>query len=370
MVWMTVGSTMALPTYSKSRINKAGEQILLGGIDEDANLVIDSWRNGHNLPLFICYENLKRIYGDNEDVIVVQRSKRLDSITKKIDRQRNMKLCRMQDIAGCRIILKDMVHLAEVVKDIKSNQIISDYVSEHPKLVKIDDYILEPKLSGYRSVHMIMNFSREIYTMTNSRWPIYDDVKVEIQIRTYLQHLWSTALETTGLFFNQNLKAGDGDKSILNYFAIVSDLFSFEECTPRVTTKNKEQLVEELRSAESKLLLLDRLSAIRVAVERYESFNFMDGDGYSLLKLNYYTHRLKLQHFKVEEENLAVHLYHIYELEKTDYTDVVLVRSANMKELKEAYPNYFSDVEDFIIRVGTYLDSKYRENYSKRVARG
>ena len=91
------------------------------------------------------------------------------------------------------------------------------------ELVKVNDYILSPKKSGYRSLHLIYKFktdtpSKEVY----NRYPML----IELQFRTHLQHIWATALETIGLFTNQALKSGQGSKEILRFFVLVSSLFA------------------------------------------------------------------------------------------------------------------------------------------------
>lgn len=55
--------------------------------------------------------------------------------------------------------------------------------------VGMDDYISTPKESGYRSLHLK-------YKNKNKYRPDYDGLQIEIQLRTKLQHIWATAVET------------------------------------------------------------------------------------------------------------------------------------------------------------------------------
>lgn len=82
--------------YSKSEINKAGSIIvdpISSKEDRDNTLIIlNNWRAAYAYPLQVICSNLRL---RNPDVIVVQRLKRLESITGKIKRFPDMNLYRM-----------------------------------------------------------------------------------------------------------------------------------------------------------------------------------------------------------------------------------------------------------------------------------
>lgn len=79
--------------YTQRQVNDAGKVVCL----EEATLeekehaveIIDNWRAAHAYPLQIFYMHLHRITKGTDDVIVVQRLKRLDSILKKEDRTKS-----------------------------------------------------------------------------------------------------------------------------------------------------------------------------------------------------------------------------------------------------------------------------------------
>ena len=58
------------------------------------------------------------------------------------------------------------------------------------KIIKFNDYVENPKDSGYRSIHYVYKYS--------SKADKYNGLKIELQIRTKLQHNWATAVETAG----------------------------------------------------------------------------------------------------------------------------------------------------------------------------
>ena len=72
-----------------------------------------------------------------------------------------------------------------------------------------------------------------IYKYKNNQHPQYDGLRLELQIRTKLQHIWATAVETMGTFLGQALKSRQGDKAWIDFFAETSSAFALmENCNP------------------------------------------------------------------------------------------------------------------------------------------
>ncbi len=67
-------------------------------------------------------------------------------------------------------------------------------------LAQKDDYIEHPKESGYHGIHLIYQYRSDKRTDNNS-------LKIEVQLRSQLQHAWATAVETVGTFVQQALKS-------------------------------------------------------------------------------------------------------------------------------------------------------------------
>ena len=55
-------------------------------------------------------------------------------------------------------------------------------------------------------------FNRTVLRYKNKLVPHHDDLRIEMQIRTKLQHIWATAVETMGTFLGQALKSRQGDQ--------------------------------------------------------------------------------------------------------------------------------------------------------------
>lgn len=166
-----------IPLYSKSEINNAGKTIVNTNIlPEERNYALDilnNWRASHAYPLQVISSNLRL---RNPNAIVVQRLKRLESITGKIERFPNMNLYRMQDLGGCRVIVESIDQVYESLNRYKSSRI-------RHILKRENDYIQEPKPSGYRSYHMVYQFQSDKKETYNK------NMFIEIQFRTKLQHI-------------------------------------------------------------------------------------------------------------------------------------------------------------------------------------
>lgn len=334
--------------YSGSQIKKAGKIIKKSnaGIEEleESIAVIDNWRAAHAFPLHVIYMHLRR-FSKNNNVLVVERLKRLDSIINKLKREPSMSLWTMQDLGGCRVIVP-------TIKDVYDYKDIYENSRKRHIKKKEYDYIKNPKQSGYRSLHVV-------YEYHSDRTQDYNkNMLVEIQFRTHLQHLWATAVETMGLFTNQAIKAGKGSDDIKQFFILVSSLFAKEEDMPIVpnTIDDIDELIREIKELDTKNNYLDFLTSIKVAVKKEHDAKRNTQYAYCVLTLNYKEHYLTITRFKSSEIEQANKLY--TEMEKnrdSEKNDTVLVGVSSFAELKSAYPNYFSDISDFVDTVKGYI---------------
>lgn len=318
------------PKYSKSQINKAGKIISdLSSTDEVRNnalTILNNWRAAHAYPLHVICNNLRL---NNPNAIVVQRLKRLESITGKIERFPDMSLYRMQDLGGCRVIVNTIEQVYEAVDKYKNSRI-------RHILKKENDYIKEPKTSGYRSYHMVYQFNSDKKDTYNK------NMLIEIQFRTKLQHIWATAVEMMGIYTKSNLKSSHGDEDILRFFALVSSVIAIKENMPLCpnTHNNIKDLLEEILSLDKKHHIINNLSGMQIAVDQTKNKD----DKYYLLILNYDKRKISIRNFNSIEP--ATKSYG--EIEKTSNINVVLVSANSFDTVRKAYPNYFADISEFI----------------------
>jgi len=185
--------------YSKNQITNAGKILLTSKSQDEidqAIKLINDWRASHMYPLNIMKTSLVKLLNQNSivPVLISQRLKRLVSIIYKLDLNPQMGLGGMQDIGGYRAVLKDKKDLMKLHSLLQTNK-------SH-KLIKINDYVSDPKPSGYRSIHYIY----EYFSTTEK----FNGLRIELQIRTKLQHNWATAVETAGIITKTSLKSSQG----------------------------------------------------------------------------------------------------------------------------------------------------------------
>ena len=239
-----------VPKYTKSEINKAGKIIAdpfsTPKEREEALVILNNWRAAHAYPLQVICSNLRQ---KNPNAIVVQRLKRLESITGKIQRFPEMQLYKMQDLGGCRVIVDTIEQVYNAIDRYKFSRIRHILKREY-------DYIANPKESGYRSYHMVYQFHSESKDTYNK------NMFIEIQFRTKLQHMWATAVEMMGIYTKSNLKSSQGDYDILRFFTLVSSLFAIEEKMPICpnTSKWADELISEIKYLDKKNNIISTLS--------------------------------------------------------------------------------------------------------------
>jgi hypothetical protein len=253
----------------------------------------------------------------------------------KLKRFPEMKLTQIQDIAGCRAIVSSVPQVYALVSAYKNSDI------KH-KLVHEDDYIHLPKDSGYRSYHLIYRY----YSDKKSK--AWNGLKVEIQIRSLLQHVWATAVETVGIFIRHSLKSSQGDQDWLRFFQLMGTSISIREHEVPVpnTPTNRYELRQELQDCAKRLDVENRLRVFNTTLKTVEEVGVRSGSHF-LLELDVLAQHTKITSYSYTDWEKAQRDY-----SKTERTgkseDVVLVSAESIKALKSAYPNYFLDMTKFI----------------------
>jgi len=327
--------------YTKAEVDAAGAILISPDSTSDsyekALTVIDNWRSSHNFPLNTFQMWLRRKSKTiDQKSIVVQRIKRLSSIRHKLQRMRKLKLSDMQDIGGCRAILTSIEDINKLVKAYEESDI-------RHKLDYKDDYIKCPKIrTGYRSIHLIYNYVSDKNTTYNGH-------RVEIQLRTQLQHAWATAVETVGTFMGQVLKSNQGDVDLLQFFKLMATVIANIEGTSAApgTPTRKEDLLDALRKYKTQIEMIKHIKEYGEILQRPE---IPKGAHYFLIKLDTSTKEVSVKGFGSKDIKLASEEYLAIERTITDRTsvDAVLVSAESLDSLERAYPNYFFDMKIFL----------------------
>lgn len=301
----------------------------------EERLIINDWRTSHALPLNVVYMALKRLGSATDtSALFSQRIKRLPSIEIKFRRNRKMKLTRMQDLGGCRAVLREASLIRGLRKRYEESRIVTH------ELVRDYDYLVEPKTDGYRGVHLVFRY-------TGTRPSAYDGQFIELQIRSRLQHGWAMAVETVDHLLSQGLKVGGGDAEWKRFFALMGTCHALTENTTPVpdTPTDMRILSREVRELANSLRVKARLNGVQAA-QRAIDHEELRGMDYFLLALSAKEKYTKIRGYRQREIELARKEY--VELEAQEEVDVVLVRVQDAQNLRQAYPSYFMDTTQFL----------------------
>lgn len=121
---------------------------------------------------------------------ISSRVKTIDSIQEKVYRKN---ICqfelfeRFDDIAGVRCTCEFLNDVYDVLEYIKQNPLFN--------VQSIEDKIINPSQAGYRGIHIIV--TTDVYY----KGSVYNNIKVEIQLRTAFQNAWS--MKTHQLTYKQ-----------------------------------------------------------------------------------------------------------------------------------------------------------------------
>jgi putative GTP pyrophosphokinase len=335
--------------YSRSKVNKAGKTLVgllssdVGKKTEDREFlralsILNNWRSCHGYPINTFQATLRtKLKSIDPKALVAQRLKRLPSIVLKLKRFKNMQLARMQDIGGLRAVVSTL----KKVRQLELNYKKAPFNHE---LCGYYDYIENPKSSGYRSIHLV-------YKYRNLRVPEYNGLYIEIQIRTKLQHAWATAVETIGTYLNHSLKSSEGPEEWLRFFALVGSAFSYLEKTPPVPGYeglSKEKTFKAVIEKTAELGVKDKLQAFSVATQHIKTDN--KKGSYHLIVLDFEKRRVRIYNYSKENLKEANKTYGKIEREisKGKHLQTVLVSTGSIQSLRQAYPNYFLDTQEFV----------------------
>lgn len=325
--------------YSRNQLNKNGEIYMKSSSTEErskALVKINEWRTDHLHPLneLKLIVNSLLIKSEIKFFSISQRLKRISSIEYKLDINPDMRLGGLYDIGGLRVVLYDIKSIYET-KELLSNDF------ENFEFIKINDYIDSPKNGGYRSIHLIYQ-----YNSTNA---LLDKLRIELQIRTKLQHSWATALETVDIHNNTRLKSGYGDDRWMDFFKITSALFSYKEACPVIEEYRALSLEDIMKMYYKHNKSKNNISLLKAYKVSAESVENDDTSDFYLLIIDIEKRLLKIEKYDLEELDKASQRYYVLEDSVNPLTEsVVLVNVDNYRELKEAYPSYFSDITEFI----------------------
>ncbi len=179
------------------------------------------FRAAHQYPLSKANMGLRSMVStEGCSVEISQRLKRWPTILNKLEREPSLDLSRMQDIGGCRAILASIDEIKRVEARIRKNRKILGYA----------DYIAAPRPSGYRGVHIVVE---------------YDQRAIEVQLRTQPMHEWAITMEQIGGSLGMFLKT-EGDHPVQALMSAVSQAMADQE-SGRISDEGLLSTIRHLR---------------------------------------------------------------------------------------------------------------------------
>ena len=326
--------------YSRAELVRAGQVLIDDGRPRSEQLraaeVLGEWRADH-APLLEAFETglRQRVALVDPGALVAHRLKRTPSIVAKLKKMPTLKLPSMQDIGGIRAVVRDLAAVRALEAEFRQP-------AATLALARHDDYIADPKPSGYRSLHLIYR---------NGEQPPGDGTfQFELQIRTRLQHAWATAVETVDAFQQFSLKSGVGPPEWLEYFVMVGGAFAFHEgCEPRepFLSLGKNETYRITVAETRRLVVRERLNNFTSAMQQMPQGT---PDDYYLLQLFPEERRTATTTYPRDQLALANAEYARWEerARQGEHVLVALVAAGTVDALKQAYPNYFMDTQEFV----------------------
>ncbi|PIQ99966.1 MAG: (p)ppGpp synthetase [Nitrospinae bacterium CG11_big_fil_rev_8_21_14_0_20_45_15] len=321
---------LSFPGGSKSRVNKAGNNVRNKQPSPEDWMVIEEWRAAHRAVLNTFQASLRGRTRSTK-IVVAQRHKRKSTIVGKLDRLPEMQLARMDDVAGFRLIfpsINDLCLFRQKFHKAKFKHRLRNEIDKY-------DYIKCPKQTGYRGIHDVYE-----YDVNSEVGRPLKGLLVEVQYRTFIQHSWATAVEIIGFITESQPKFEQGDSRYQNAMALCSEIIarSHEDSNGPFPELEDKVLVEEFLEVEKELSLLKTLRSLR-AVKEQATVNRNAILIFSKFK------KLEIRTYPLATDALR----DLFKLEKEmPENDIVLVKADKSEDIRLAFKNYFSDVNDFV----------------------
>lgn len=318
------------PTDSVSAVRKAGKRIRHKEDTPDDILVLNRYRAAHGYIINTFQASL-RTRAKGSQIPVAQRLKRANTIIDKLRQGRSVDLATMHDIAGVRMVFPDVATL------------ITFRAAQHTTRAKHElqnkpnryDYIEAPKESGYRGIHDVYR-----YKAGSQSGALWNDLQIELQYRTLVQHAWATAVELSDVLRMTRTKFSQGPDDSQRFFVLCSEVLAraFEgsfSCLPEVPAK---QLIEEWREIEGRCHFFQQLKSV------YEQGAKGALTGFVLL-IAHPDGQLTVERKRSYRE--AVEALLKLEAERPEL-DIVLARGDRDESLRSAFRNYFRNATEFV----------------------
>lgn len=335
-------------------IRKIGEKLREGiELTEEEKLEFDNFREAHNIIIKLFTIELKKVNFSNQH-LTASRNKRIETIISKLRRPEKPKLDRIHDIAGTRIIFENIKSLEDYIDILENTELVNfkEKINEDKNRY---NYIKNPKSDGYRSIHKVFYYSSNIpYSTLNEKSFNLENKKIELQLRTRLQHIWATTVEIYDIINKSNIKTGTHNK-----LETKEGLF-FKKCSlvfEGIESNDVEKIkinINEIFRDKDLVEIYNRLKGIK-NIKNIQLPKTLGSDEVFILitdlnkgKTTFFTtdpiekndkqdtFLINASYRRLEEKNT-----------KGEYI-LLLLTLGDIKKLKNVYPNYFLNTNEFI----------------------
>lgn len=348
-------------------IRKIGEKLREGiELTEEEKLEFDNFREAHNIIIKLFTIELKKVNFSKQH-LTASRNKRIDTIISKLCRPEKPKLDRIHDIAGTRIIFENIKSLEDYIDILENTELVNfkEKINEDKNRY---NYIKNPKSDGYRSIHKVFYYSSNIpYSTLNEKSFNLENKKIELQLRTRLQHIWATTVEIYDIINKSNIKTGTHNK-----LETKEGLF-FKKCSlvfEGIESNDVEKIkinINEIFRDKDLVEIYNRLKGIK-NIKDIQLPKTLGSDEVFILitdlnkgKTTFFTtdpiekndkqdtFLINASYRRLEEKNT-----------KGEYI-LLLLTLGDIKKLKNVYPNYFLNTNEFISILKKYKDKYIKE---------
>jgi len=192
---------------SKTKVDAAARRLAAAPAEANSEdeALVDVWRELHAQPLQQVRESIaRRLDRAGVRAPVVGRLKRKPQIVRKLGVS-STRLTQMQDIGGCRAVMKSPMMVDSALDRIRSR------AAPHYEVDRVSDYRDEGRTgTGYRGLHLVL---------------VKNERSIEVQLRTNRQHAWAEGVERIGTLLDCDLKWGKGPAEAVDFFELASHLF-------------------------------------------------------------------------------------------------------------------------------------------------
>lgn len=310
---------------SNTQIKKLGERIREKEFSKNT-CSAEELQNLHAFRLSFK-ESLNEIFHVLSDVskqihknrIMTFRMKKIDTIISKLFREKGMDLDRMGDIAGCRCIVQSESAINKIIERLGKKYTL-----------KINDKISVPDEDGYKAIHIYVKSKNCRKNRT-----------VEIQLRTFDQHYWSTLVEIIDVIYDTSIKTGDNSiPKLCEFLKKYSDKHHLS-----LTDKIRLIEIEKEFGLYNQLNETFRKNLINLRMKWHHDYESYTNDTYLLFDVDQNTKETSVKLFDTFIE--AEDNYFLNFTNKEGDLLVAHLNVSNFNQLATSYSNYILTNHDF-----------------------